>query len=161
LPAPAPDRIRRSGLTLGFGIGPGRISGGGSSDGGFAFDFHIGGMLAPDLALVFDYSGVQRNLNDFQDREEHSIATVALQHFLMRLLWVKAGVGFGTLSVVNAYGYAGSYSESSLAATLAAGVEVLQTTGGFAIDVQARMAGSRYNDTTVTNGALMLGFNWY
>ncbi len=58
---PPPNGVYRSGLVVGFAVGGGNMAlncDGCGSLGGLAAEFHIGGMVAPRLALEFDISTI-------------------------------------------------------------------------------------------------------
>jgi hypothetical protein len=162
VPPPTPESMQRRGLCIGFGIGGGNIRGERDNFGGFAVDFDVGLMLGPQLALMFDYSGVAHRLNRFDDTFKHDIYTGALQFFFMRFLWAKAGLGVGRLAVTDAYDQTLARAESTSAAVvLAGGAEVLQTTGGFALDLQLRLATATYQGDTFVNTSFLVGLNFY
>jgi hypothetical protein len=146
---------------VGFGLGGGSINAADDSFGGFAFNFEIGGVINQQLAVVFDYSSIAHRVNQFADTLNHSIWAGAAQVFFLRFLWAKAGLGLGRLSVSDAYGTEFLGSRISVAMLAAVGAEVLQTTGGFALDIQLRVAGASYGDAAVANTSLMVGFNFY
>ncbi len=154
------DGISRSGFVVGFALGGGRIRDAQDSVGAFGFRFDIGLMAAPNVAILFDYATLAHALNH-QDTFSHDVSTIAAQIFFARFLWAKGGLGLGHLSISDAFGNVSASSESSLVLALAAGAELLQTTGGFALDIQLHTAGARYGGELVTNSSLLLGFNWY
>lgn len=158
-PTSTPD-IQRSGFIIGFSLGGGSMvpdCDGCESLSGLALDFHLGGMLKPDLALMFDAYGVVHS-------EEgvsliNSVDTVALQYWVAPQVWIKGGLGLGRLSVSEDGNTIGE-SDSGLAVLLAGGVEVLQTQS-FALDAQLRIGNVSYDGLGLTNASLNLGFNWY
>jgi hypothetical protein len=163
-PAPMPTPYR-NGLIFGFTIGGGAI---GCEDcdeslEGIAGSFHIGGMLTPRLALMFDGSSVIH----FDDRTEtailHDIGTVAAQIWLTNQIWLKGGLGFGRFTVDDGYGL--YETDPGPAILIAGGVEILQS-HNFALDIQLRGAAASYEtefgeDATFSNVSLLVGFNWY
>jgi hypothetical protein len=155
------ERIHRSGLVLGFALGGGSVRFEDGADGAFAYTFDLGGMLSDDLALLFDVSGLSHAANSFED-ESHSVVGGVLRVFFLKFLWAQGGLGVGHLAVSDGWGYVTDSTESSLAGILGAGAEVLQTTGGFSLDVQLRLAGSSYREVgRVINTSLLIGFNFY
>src|SRR5688500_4268714 len=67
-PPPPPRGVIRSGLCFGVGLGLGAISFTDCEDcevlGGLGLQGHLGGMLAPNLALMFDAATVIHPLDD-------------------------------------------------------------------------------------------------
>src|SRR5688572_30434999 len=101
-PPPPPRTTLRSGFIFGGGIGLGAISFTDCEDcevlGGLGLQFHLGGMLAPNLALMFDGATVLHPLDD----EEGNGTTLAsntgmavLRGWLARVFWLEAGLGVG------------------------------------------------------------------
>jgi hypothetical protein len=146
-------------LVLGAGIGFGGIH---ASDcdncgGGFAWEFHLGGMVNPRFGLMFDVSEVIRPVNDgFGDDLTNTIYTVAGQFWLVDRLWVKGGVGLGHIS------FSGDLTGDDTAGAVMGGlgIEVLQSYW-FAMDLQARVSYAGYSGGGATNGMGLIGFNWY
>jgi hypothetical protein len=181
-PPPPPRGLYRSGLVYGFSLGVGSFSFSGCGDvcgvAGMG-EFHIGGMLAPRLALMGDFWG---GIHAFDDTEFglgsgttfNGIYTLAGQYWLTDILWVKAGLGFAHIQISADNGcdfYSDNCTvddETGFAFMLAAGVEVMQSYN-FALDLQLRYGnvvykaadngGSGDGDTNMF--ALMVGFNWY
>ena len=110
---------------------------------------------------MFDYSSVTYGVE--LGNESHYVLGGVAQLFFSRFLWAKAGLGMGRLSLEDpASGTRLDATERSLAVLLGFGAEVVQTTAGFALDLQIRFAGSSYEDAgTTTNTALLVGFNFY
>jgi len=79
---PEPDGIHRSGFIIGFSLGWGSISCSSCPDGdslsGAAVDIHLGGMLAPNVALMFDGSGIGHTI-DGSGTLTHVVDTLAVQ----------------------------------------------------------------------------------
>jgi hypothetical protein len=160
-PPPPPMRVYRQGITVGAGVGLGFMSAdncGASCGSGPAFEFHIGGMVTPQLALMLDAFPVLHEIN--ADVEAiNTQYTFAAQFFPVDQFWLKGGVGFAhyTETAQNGFGL----SDSGTAFLLAAGFEVYQS-GPFALDLQLRLGRSLYNTAKDHGtGALMVGFNWY
>jgi hypothetical protein len=159
-PEPTP-RIRRDGLVLGLALGGGSVLVEGEGNASFGFGFNIGAMLNRKVGLLFDYSSLNHQYDAFTD-ESHSIIGGVVQFFVADMLWIKGGIGMGQLSASDAWGVTFAQTERALAGIAGAGIEVMQTTSGFALDLQLRFAGASYKDIGATyNTALMIGFNIY
>ncbi|MBE7453613.1 MAG: hypothetical protein HS111_33560 [Kofleriaceae bacterium] len=168
------DRTGR--MALGFSLGLGGLNVGGeevtcpSCDYdplAVEFDFHIGGMLSPRFALLFE---VQANGQTIAENAYgaaslvQATAMVAGQYWLTPQLWVKGGIGAASLSYSYDDGYA-SDSENigeGMAVMGAIGYEVLSAPT-FSIDLQGRIISGSYDsfDENVTAGSIGVGFNWY
>jgi len=177
-PPPPPRGVYRSGLVYGFSLGIGSFSFSGCGDvcgpAGMG-EFHIGGMIAPRLALVGDFWAGIHAFSDVvlgDGTTYNGIYTLAAQYWLTDIIWAKAGLGLGNLQIsatCDAYGYSCNFrNETGFAFMLAAGIEIMQTYN-FALDLQLRYGnvvykaadngGSGDGDTNMF--ALMIGFNWY
>ncbi len=131
------------------------------------FDFHIGGMLSPRFALLFEVQGnaqtVEEN-NYGATSLVQATAMVAGQYWLTPQLWVKGGIGAASLS----YSYDDGYEAQSenidegMAIMGGVGYEVLSARN-FSIDLQGRLVSGSYEsfDQSVTAGTVGVGFNWY
>jgi hypothetical protein len=160
-----PPGIHRSGLVAGFGVGGGALGlsncDGCGSWGTLALQGEIGGMVAPNVAILFDYTG---NFHSFGggDSMTNSIVDGAVRFFFGRIFWIEGGLGIGELT----FDYSdGTYDTSGwgFAAMGAFGIEVLQTPR-FALDLSARIAGERIStnpDQSIGSFNLMVGFHWY
>jgi hypothetical protein len=148
---------------IGFGLGGGRAGAPDYGAGAFGWEFHVGGMLTPKLALLFDLSGMNGRLPNQDRNVDHTLAAFAAQYFLGTRVWGKAGVGFHTLfeGEGDAESNPNGYQDTGAGFLLALGAEPLQTTGGFALDLQLRLVGAQHAGDTITSVALLLGFNWY
>jgi hypothetical protein len=158
---PSPSRgFYRSGLVIGFGLGVGDISADdcGTCGGAGGLEFHIGGMLTPRLAALFEVWGLGRPV-DGGGTLTNSIATGALQLWLNDFFWLKGGIGVGTIRLSSSGGY-NIDDESAFGVSFAGGFEVMQAPG-FALDLQLRFAHMSYAFNGANNLALMVGFNWY
>jgi hypothetical protein len=155
------DRIHRGGLMLGFAVGGGAVRFSDEGRNGFAYTFDLGAMLNNNLALLFDVSGLSHGAGYSED-ESHTIVGGVARVFFLKFLWAQAGLGLGHIATSDAWGYTIASTESSLAGIVGAGAELLQTTGGFSLDVQVRVAGARYQDVgRAINTSLLVGFNFY
>ena len=162
---PRPSRgLYRGGLVLGFGLGLGNISTdedcircSGAAGG---LEFHIGAMVNPRLAVLFEAWGLARSV-DGGGTLTNSIGMGALQYWVTDVLWLKGGLGFGSIRFsYDDYYYGGSDTLSGLGLAAAGGFEIMQSPG-FALDLQLRVAHMSYDFGGATNLALMVGFNWY
>ena len=160
LPPETPVRIRRNGLTMGMAIGGGSVQFQGEPHAGFAFQFGIGGMLNRQVGVLFDYSTISHDVDSVQT-ESHSIFGAVAQLFLAEPLWIKAGLGIGRMAASQGWVEV-DRTERSFAFIGGVGFDVLQTTSGFALDLQLRFTGASYKDAGFTsNTALLIGFNFY
>jgi hypothetical protein len=170
-PAPPPG-VERRGLVLGLSLGAGSFHlecglaceafaderyGGGSGT------FDIGGMIAPNMAILFDVWAVGFRIDD--DRTLfHNMGTVALRFFAARQFWVQGGLGWSNFSLAcredNVDPNCGEDSESGGAVVFAAGVEVFQGPS-WALDLSARAGLGSYEEGDVNMGAVQVGFTWY
>ncbi len=160
-PPPPPARVYRQGLTFGLGIGLGAFTADNCGDAcgvGLAFEGHIGGMLTPQFALMFDAFPVVHTVNS-DTTTTNTAYTVAGQIFLNDLVWLKGGLGIAHFTESsNAFGDA---TDTGTAVLFGGGVEVYQS-GPFAIDLQLRIEHSFYSTAKDMNeGAFLVGFNWY
>jgi hypothetical protein len=157
--------IQRYGLVFGASIGPGAF---GFSDcrdcdslGALAVQLELGGMVAPNIAIMFDYTG---HYHPFDDGSVLStnLFDGAIRFFFGRIFWIEGGIGIGYLNWDDGYGYVFNQGWG-LGGLGAFGIEVLQTYN-FALDIQARVSAERIQDNpgvTVTNGAILIGVHWY
>jgi hypothetical protein len=123
-----------------------------------ALDIHLGGMLTPHVALMFDGSGIGHSL-DGGGTLTHVVDTLAVQVWATDRLWLKAGVGIGQLSVSD-NGSESLHSDTNAAGMLAIGVELFQGRSS-ALDVQLRGAATSFPESTLTNSSIHIGYNWY
>jgi hypothetical protein len=159
--APAPSTERR-GFLIGFSLGGGSITCDDCRDSlsGVALDIHLGGMIAPNLALMFDGMGVAHTLEEGNGTLIHVVDTIAAQYWVTPQFWIKGGVGIGRISVSDADGEEVAASETGSAAMFGVGYELVSSRT-FALDLQLRGAVAHYDETDVQMGSLGLGINWY
>jgi hypothetical protein len=160
---PPPPRVYRSGLVLGVGIGFGGMSASDCGDAcgaGLAYDFHIGGMLAPQVALLFDISGVAHSVANSSVDIYNTMYVGALQFWPTNALWLRGGFGLAHYTETDVF--TGDYGDDTGEAILAAaGYEVYQA-GPFTIDLQLHFAEAFYSVAkNHSNVAFIVGFNWY
>jgi len=161
-------------LAWGIGLGVG-----GMHDGGSAItscencdvqplageaDFHIGGVISPRLALLFEaQANVQTVHSDAFDGDtllKQGAAMFAAQFWVLPQLWLKGGIGFANLQVDDAY-FLEDFG-TGVAFLGAAGVE-LMSARNFAIDLQGRILQTSYHslDDNVTSATIGIGIDWY
>ena len=170
-----PRGVYRSGVVFGVSLGVGGISASDCGDvcgvSGLA-EVHIGGMIAPNVALMGDlWEGLHYLSGDAvlgSGETWNGVYTLALQYWPIYNVWIKGGLGFGRLQL-NAdggYGYTVNVDdESGFAFMLAAGIELAQGYNS-ALDLQFRYGNVAYGGGANSAGdlsmyALMIGFNWY
>jgi hypothetical protein len=166
-PPPPPRRYfreYRSGLTLGGALGVGTISADdcGACGGGLAWEFHIGGMVTPQFAILADLSGIVRNYDDGTGGSTltNSLFAVAAQYWIIPILWVKGGIGDAHIALSDYTGNTYGNEENALGFLLAGGVEVIHAPN-FALDLQLRLMHGDYSGGGATNYAFLVGVNWY
>jgi hypothetical protein len=159
-----PPRVYRSGLVVGVGLGFGGINAHDCGDvcgGAGAFELHIGGMIAPRVALVGDFWFQGRSIPNSDASAVHSLYTLALQYWPADIVWIKGGIGGANMDVssnIDGFTYG---SENGPGLLGAVGVEFFQT-GNFAFDGQFRLGHGFYSEGGDVNvWALMIGANWY
>ena len=169
---------RGGGLVWGIGLGLGGMS---SKDGpiecsnctynplSIEFDAHVGGMLSPRLALMFEMQANAQPVEEVGGGEgDKSLAQFAFmaaaQYWITPRLWAKGGLGFGTLSwnYNDSLGTQEEPIDDGSAFLLSAGYEILAGRD-FAIDVQGRYVVGSYDgiQDQISSGTIGLGVNWY
>jgi hypothetical protein len=170
----SPPDPERHGLAIGFGFGIGGMdadSGDLRCDGcngtpiAGGLEFHIGAMINPRLAILFELSGTAQQLDaDGVETLTQIMLMGAVQYWLTPMLWIKGGLGSSHLSLSYDDGYSSDSSEldSGLGVMGAIGYEVLHSPR-FAIDLSLRLAAGTYEglDDTINSGIFGVGFNWY
>jgi len=131
------------------------------------FDFHIGGMLSPRLALLFEVQGNAQTIDDNgygATSLVNAAAMVAGQYWLTPQLWIKGGLGAASLSYSYDDGYVSASDEIDKGAAIMAGIGYeLLSARNFSIDLQGRIMSAQYDsfDQNVTSGSVGVGFNWF
>jgi hypothetical protein len=166
------DRTGR--LTFGASLGFGFMHDGGSAitscdncnvnQLAFEGDFHIGGVLSPRFALMFEAQGnLQTVHSDFRNGDTvltQGAAMIAGQFWILPQLWIKGGLGLANLQVDDQF-----FTEdfgTGVAVMGAAGVELFSAPN-FALELQGRLIEGSYNslDDNVTSGTIGIGLTWY
>lgn len=153
--------VERRGFLIGFGIGGGSMSFSESDvldGGGPAIELHIGGMLGPRTALMFDDFGVGQTFEDTDATLTSAIGSAAVQHWVAPRVWLKAGIGAGGLRVSN--GTLSISSDPGFGVMGGVGFEMVQRTK-FVLDLQARLSTASISEERVGNFGILLGCNWY
>ncbi len=173
---------RRRGLAIGFGFGIGGMQ---SENGPIrcdgcdydpiagGFDFHVGGMLNPRLALLFEVWGTGQQLDAVgANTLMQTMVMVAAQYWVTPQLWIKGGIGAANLSISSDDGFGDTNSiDIGAGAALmgAVGYEVMSSRK-FSMDLQFRLGAGTYQDDgnggvgindQITTGMFGVGFNWY
>ena len=173
-PPPQSAFFHRRGLAIGFGFGVGGMEAESGpieclncdyEPAAFAYDFHVGGMINPRLAILFEIWGSGQQLDaDGTMLLMQNLMMVAAQYWLTPQLWIKGGVGAAHLTVSYDDGYeADSESIDDGAGIMGAiGYEVVSGRK-FAIDLQLRIGTGTYDgiNDQITAGAFSVGFNWF
>ncbi|WP_428262151.1 hypothetical protein [Haliangium sp.] len=170
-PPPVYGPAVRRGLTLGAGFGIGNMSASSGpiecfdcdyDTGAFGFDFHIGGMLSPHMALLFELWVTGKTL-DYAGTElmTQSFAMVAAQYWVTPRLWLKGGLGAAQLRVTWDDGFVET-AEDGFGVMGAVGYELFAGQQ-LAIDLQLRFGTGSYDtiDEQISAGTLGVGMNWY
>jgi hypothetical protein len=172
-PPPPYDPTRR-GLTLGFGVGLGAMDSDSNLTECFdcnvdpiavALDFHIGGMINPQMAILGEvYFHAQALDEDGFNWLSQTMVLGAVQFWVTPQLWLKGGLGLASLQSHFEDEFVSEDEEldTGVAVMGAAGFEVLSSPW-FSIDLQARLASGSYEgiDEQVNVGTVGVGFNWY
>ena len=172
-PDPGGFHNRAGRLALGFSLGLGGMSVNGGAINcstcdynplAFEFDGHIGGMLTPRIALLFEVQANGQTIHsDFLNGDTtltQGAAMVAAQVWVVPQLWLKAGLGFTNLQTDDAFVTRDLGGGAALMAAI--GFEILSARD-FALDLQGRFIEGTYNsgDDHLTSGTIGLGINWY
>jgi len=163
-PAYYPPSSYRSGLVIGGAIGVGGLTADQCGDvcgAGLSLEGHIGGMINPQAALMFDAWTVIHQHSIGNGTTSDTLYTGALQFWVSPIFWLKGGIGIGNTTVAsNTFGFGDA---TAFAIMGAAGVELMQR-GPFALDLQGRIGHTFFDQADggpMTNYAFMIGFNWY
>ncbi|HEX7842300.1 MAG TPA: hypothetical protein VF469_32735 [Kofleriaceae bacterium] len=126
-------------------------------------DFHIGGMLSPRFALLFELQGNSQLVNSNTVNGDvfltQGAAMVAGQFWLIPQLWIKGGIGFSNLHTDDAFFRTDFGNGGALMGAI--GIELLSARR-FALDLQGRIIEGLYSDDyKVTSGTIGIGIDWY
>jgi hypothetical protein len=148
---------------VGVGVGFGGTSAdtcGDACGAGFAYDFHIGGMLTPQFGLLFDISGVLHSIPNSTVDTYNTNYMLAAQFFPIDILWLRAGFGLAHYTETDVFTGAEG-DDTGKALGVAAGIEVYRA-GGFALDLELHLNESFYSVAKDhSSAAFLVGFNWY
>jgi hypothetical protein len=171
-PPPPPPVWERRGLAVGFGLGLGGMSDSQGAIGcasceynpaSVGLDFHIGGMLSPRFALLFEIWGQGQQM-DVSGSETlvQTMLMVAAQYWVTPQLWLKGGLGVSHLSVSFDDGSEPLDLDEGGAVMGAVGYEILSSPR-FALDLQGRLGMGTYDSAegNIQTGMISLGLNWY
>jgi len=134
---------------------------------GVEFDFHIGGMLSPRFALLFEVQGNGKTVDENAYGATSLVqgtAMVAGQYWVTPQLWVKGGIGAASLQWSYDDGYESFNEDIDEGMALMGGVGYeLLSARNFSIDLQGRLIAGTYDgiDEQVTSGSVGVGFNWF
>lgn len=176
-PPPPPRGVFRAGVVWGFAAGLGAVNATGCGDacgGAFALEGHLGGMISPRTAVMFEGWGADHPYSLAGNDHEtiNSFWTGAAQFWINDIFWLKGGAGLAVLretidAGVDYYGnpVVAENDHTGFALFGAAGIEVLQSYN-FTLDIQGRIGSGFYKDAAGSsfsrqNYAVMVGFNWY
>ena len=176
-PVPGGFHNRAGRLTWGFSLGLGGMHDNGSgitqctncdyNPVAFEADGHIGGMLSPRFALLFEVqaNGQTVSQGDLTNGDIVLVQTalmVAGQYWVTPQLWLKGGLGFSDLQAQDNSNGATLDFGGGGAVMAGAGYE-LMSARNFALDLQARIIEGTYNSGNdhITSGTIGLGLNWY
>ena len=127
-------------------------------------DIHLGGMLGPRFALLFEAQGnVQTVHSDFFNGDStlsQGAAMIAGQFWVLPQLWIKGGLGFARLTIDDQFVTEDFGTGGAIMGAL--GIELLSARN-FALDLQGRIIHASYRslDDNITSGTIGLGLNWY
>lgn len=184
-PIPGGFHDRTGRFSLGFSLGFGKMTIDDSDvacdgcDGdplSFSGDAHLGWMMSPRLALMFEVQGAAQTIADnaaFTETLVQSTAMVGAQYWVTPQLWIKGGIGAAALQVQHDEAFTTSQSDTLEGGAImgAVGYEVLSARR-FAVDIHLQAIGATYQDSTtnadgstsdtnVGTTSLGVGFNWY
>jgi hypothetical protein len=129
------------------------------------FDFHIGGMLNPRLAILFEVQGNGQQIALDANNDATLVQVLAMgavQYWLTPQLWLKGGIGVAHLDINDNVAGVTFPQSDGLGLMGGLGYE-LMSARNFALDLQGRLTEGSYNGTGdhITSGTVGLGLNWY
>ncbi len=161
-------------LAWGIGLGVGGMHDNGSNitscdncatSAALEIDGHIGGMISPRFALLFEAQSNLRTIHSDNYNGDttlsNNLGMIAGQFWLTPQLWVKGGIGVAQIQV-NDEGYLSYTSGTGGAIMGAIGFEVASMRY-FAVDLQGRIVEANYGGDigNVTAANVGIGFSWY
>ncbi len=124
----------------------------------------VGATLSRRGAPILDYSAVLGATDLHSKGQSQHFLMLGAQGFFARYFWIKGGGGLAFLRILdperkspNDNEYA---SQTAIGLMAAVGGELLQTSLGLTIDLQARIAIGIYDHSTTT-ASLLLGASWF
>ena len=110
---------------------------------GLALEGHIGGMINPRAALMFDAWTVIHSIPNTDGETTNTIYAGAAQFWLSPIVWLKGGIGLGNTRISS--NSVGTITDATALALMgAAGVEIVHS-GPFALDLQGRIGHTFYS----------------
>ena len=174
-PTYAAQDDRRRGLIFGVGLGAGGMA---TEDGSVecrgcdedtpavALGLHIGYMITPRLAILFETSAGGKSLDEAGDTTlVQYTGFAAAQYWVTRRLWIKGGLGASRLDVHFDDGISTSEEKVADGGALlgSLGYEVLSGRR-FAVDLQLRFISAAFKgdqSESIQTGSFAVGLNWY
>jgi len=163
------SREERAGIVVGASIDGGNIGcqtkngddcGNGAHPAG-GFSLHLGGMVAPNLAILGEIWGMAHTEDNITASQ--GLATAAIRGWLVPRLWLQGGVGVARSKISYSGGgfMASEESDTVPAFVVAAGLELLQTST-FGLDLEIRGGSGFYQgDARVYNAAVGVGASFF
>lgn len=130
----------------------------------FEADVHIGGVLSPRFALMFELQGNLQTVHSDAFGDDTVVTQgagmLAGQFWLIPQLWIKGGIGIAHLEVDDRFFIEDFGNGAAFMGAL--GVELFSAPN-FALELQGRLIEGTYNslDDNVTSGTIGVGINWY
>jgi len=158
--------VGRSGATFGIGIGGGTISCGDEGcddfEGSGSLDLHVGGMLSPGVAILFDAWWMLHDDDRFT--VDQGILTAAVRAWPISNFWLQGGLGVARAGIKydGTFFDAESRTEWVPAFQIGIGVEPIAT-DTFGLDVSLRYGTGFYSDgeDRIHNASLNVGVSFY
>jgi hypothetical protein len=127
---------------------------------------HIGGFVAPRLALMAEVQGNAVTLSS--DAYEGNLTLIqsglmgVAQYWITPQLWIKGGIGFASLDIDDDAYYEETHIDSGMALMGGVGFELLSAQR-FSVDLQGRLMAGSYNgiDQQITSASVGVGINWF
>jgi hypothetical protein len=160
--APARPTPDRTGFTIGFGLGGGTLQ---------IDDEEIDAGTTVGLSLRAGY-GISQNLliqgtiegtstsDDQGNSLDLTFSGLSLTGYVHPRVFLSGGLGYARLSFHDESGDEVAHTDDAVAVLVGAGVELYQSPG-FAFSIEARGFATEIDDTSVTGGNVLLGFQWF